>query len=202
MAPQRAEVSSLIGSLRESFGWSGSRTLLLEPVKTYVTKVTQKIRFRVASRSGFGRGKSMTRSEVLLAILAASEGRPFTPVQIQKAAFLVTTNLPRLVNAGPNFGFVPYDYGPFDQSVYSEAETLAAQRDVEITRREGVRWNQYAASDKGIERGTKILDKMSESQRDYVKKISQWVRALSFEQLVKAIYAQYPDMKENSIFRG
>ena len=31
---------------------------------------------------------------------------------------------------------------------------------------------------------------------------SAWVRSMRFEDLVKAIYTQYPDMRVNSIFRG
>jgi hypothetical protein len=32
--------------------------------------------------------------------------------------------------------------------------------------------------------------------------VSDWVRAQSFNSLVKAIYDAYPEMKVNSIFRG
>jgi hypothetical protein len=59
----------------------------------------------------------MTRSELILALLAAAEGRPYTPVQIQKAAFLVTRNLPQVMGEEQPFEFVPYDYGPFDADV-------------------------------------------------------------------------------------
>jgi hypothetical protein len=144
----------------------------------------------------------LTRHEVLLAILAASNGRPYTPVQIQKAAFLVTRNLPQLVNEGPNFTFEPYDYGPFDQSVYADCEQLARNGSVEIISQDGVRWNRYAASDTGIELGTRLLESMPQRDSDYLKSVSSWVRSQSFVGLVKAIYNQYPEMKVNSIFGG
>jgi hypothetical protein len=144
----------------------------------------------------------MTRREVLLAILAASQGRPYTPVQLQKAVFLVTKNLPGLVSSGQKFRFVPYDYGPFDQNVYVEAETLSANGDAEISQSSQGRWNVYSASDKGIAGGERILSTMTERQRDYVRRVSTWVRGLRFEELVRAIYTQYPEMKANSIFRG
>jgi hypothetical protein len=51
----------------------------------------------------------MTRGDLVLALLAAAEGRSYTPVQLQKAAFLATTNLEGLVDNGPAFHFVPYD---------------------------------------------------------------------------------------------
>lgn len=144
----------------------------------------------------------MTRGEVLLAILAASQGRPYSPVQIQKAAFLVTKNLPDLVDIGPNFDFSPYDYGPFDQNVYSEVDGLSRAGLAEIIQQDGVRWNRYAASDSGIADGEAILAGMSERDRSYINNVTSWVRAQSFESLVKSIYVQYPEMKANSIFRG
>ena len=117
----------------------------------------------------------MTRDDVLLAILAASNGRPYTPVQIQKAVFLVTRNLPRLVTQGNNFDFEPYDYGPFDQNVYAEAEALSRNGLAEIIRQDGVRWNKYAASDTGVGRGEQILESMTERERSYVREVAQWV---------------------------
>jgi uncharacterized protein len=144
----------------------------------------------------------MTRSEMLLAILAASGGSPYTPVQIQKAAFLVTRNLPNLVNEGPVYEFTPYDYGPFDQNVYADAEIMQHEGRVEIIRQEGARWNRYAASDLGVHHGQQILNVLRERERNYIVSLSRWIRAQTFEQLVKAIYAQYPEMRTNSIFRG
>lgn len=148
------------------------------------------------------KGYVMTRSEMLLGILAASDGRPFTPVQIQKAAFLVTRNLPNLVNEGPSYEFIPYDYGPFDQKVYSDAEIMQREGRVEIIRQEGARWNRYSASDSGVHRGNQILNALDERERSYIVSLSQWVRTQTFEQLVKAIYEIYPEMRTNSIFRG
>lgn len=144
----------------------------------------------------------MTRSEMLLGILAASDGRPFTPVQIQKAVFLVTRNLPNLVDEGPGYDFIPYDYGPFDQSVYTDAEIMQREGRVEIIRQEGTRWNRYSASDLGVDSGKRILNALGNRERNYIVSLSQWVRAQTFEQLVKAIYAKYPEMRTNSIFRG
>jgi uncharacterized protein len=142
----------------------------------------------------------MTRDDVLLAILAASGGRNYTPAQIQKAVFLVTENLPRLVTKGPKHHFEPYDYGPFDRHVYTDCEALAVEGEAEIL--QGPRWKYYAATDAGADRGNKILKKMSEPDRKYIVDVSKWVRSLTFEQLVQAIYDKYPKMKVNSIFRS
>lgn len=144
----------------------------------------------------------MNRRDILLAVLSASEGRPYTPVQIQKAAFLIARNMPHLITEGPNYNFAPYDYGPFDQDVYNDAECLARSGLAEITQEAGVRWKRYAATDAGVARGRELLATMHPGHNNYICRVSAWVRALSFEQLVKSIYDAYPEMKANSIFRG
>jgi hypothetical protein len=145
----------------------------------------------------------MTRTELVLAILAAAEGRPYTPVQIQKAVFLVSRNMPALVDSGRGFAFVPYDYGPFDSDVYQEAQLLKSVGDALVTPAENQsRWNTYSASENGVARGTAILDALPPGQAEYIRSVSKWVRSLNFGALVKSIYAAYPDMKANSIFKG
>jgi hypothetical protein len=144
----------------------------------------------------------MTRKDILLAMLAAAAGLPYTPAQLQKGMFLVTTNVPALVNEGPAFNFVPYDYGPFDRAVYDEASALQREELADIQPSGFGQWNVYAASTEGVEKGNEILARMSEPHRNYVVELSRWVRAQSFTSLVKSIYKAYPDMRANSIFRS
>jgi uncharacterized protein len=144
----------------------------------------------------------MTRGELVLAILAAADGRTYTPVQIQKAAFVVCDQFPDLIDEGPSFDFRPYDYGPFDSDVYSAIETLQAGGEAIIAPSPSGNWNTYAASDEGAERGQALLYALDEEVWQYIIKISNWVRALSFKSLVKSIYEAYPHMRENSIFKG
>jgi hypothetical protein len=144
----------------------------------------------------------MDRRDLVLAMLASAEGRPYTPVQIQKAIFLVCENLPKVIDGGPSFTFAPYDYGPFDSNVYAEAETLQALGCAVIAPSPYGRWNTYAASDDGLNRGRQILDGLDEPTRKYLKDTSEWVRRQSFSGLVRSIYEAYPRMRANSIFRG
>jgi hypothetical protein len=43
---------------------------------------------------------------------------------------------------------------------------------------------------------------MQPTAKDYVVNLANWVRQLSFQQLVASIYNKYPEMKANSVFRG
>jgi hypothetical protein len=153
----------------------------------------------------FGGGQvelSMDRRELLLAVLAAGGGRAFQPAQIQKAVFLITTNLPHLIHNGPRYNFQAYNYGPFDRNVYVEAEHLRDEGAALIAPSANGRWMTYAASDTGINRGQHILSRLTLKSRRYVGSVAGWVLAQSFGSLVKSIYDAYPEMKENSIFQG
>jgi hypothetical protein len=141
--------------------------------------------------------KEMQRSDTVLAILASAKGRPLTPVQLQKAVFLLDRN-----GVAKGFHFVPYDYGPFDRTVYDEAAVLARDGLVSINPAQWGRWNVYSATSEGIDAGEQILDGLPENHAKYVRDVVEWVRNQSFASLVKSIYQQYPEMRENSIFQG
>lgn len=142
----------------------------------------------------------MTRSEILLAGLAAGgENAAYTPVQVQKLFFLLDREAaPGL--GGPFFRFVPYDYGPFDQTVYLGIEDLAKQN-LALVQNTG-RYRVYGLTQPGQIEGRRLLNALHPSVRSYVENVARWVRQLSFQQLVAAIYNKYPDMKANSVFRG
>jgi hypothetical protein len=144
---------------------------------------------------------AVTRQQLLLAILAAAKGRPYSPVQIQKAVFLITRNLPNLVTEGDRFEFVPYDYGPFDSDVYLEAEELQRTGAATIASSGSGRWNVYSATDEGAKRGSEVLSRLAPQSRQYVENVSNWIRSQSFGSLVRSIYEAYPEMRQNSIFQ-
>lgn len=144
----------------------------------------------------------MKRTDLLLAALAAGEGRAFEPVQLQKALFLLTNNIGSAITEGDPYNFKPFDFGPFDKAVYDDAEQYQREGYVDIAESSKGRWNVYSVTEEGGERGKAILEQLPEAQRNYIKKVSDWVLAQDFAKLVKSIYEAYPDMRVNSIFRG
>jgi uncharacterized protein len=143
----------------------------------------------------------MNRLDLVLAILAAADGRPYTPVQIQKAVFLICDEFPELIDDGPEFHFEPYDYGPFDSDVYDEISRLENAGFADIAPSAYGNWNTYAASDEGVKVGRRLLGRLNADAGHYVERVSAWVRSLSFPRLVKSIYEAYPHMRANSIFK-
>lgn len=141
-----------------------------------------------------------SREEIILAALSPAGGVPHTPVQVQKLLFLVDRNLAPLIG-GPKFNFEPYHYGPFDQEVYSTLGELARRGLVEITRSGNGNWREYRLTPEGQFRGVDLLAALDERVRDYIERASDFVRRLSFTELVSAIYKAYPEMRERSVFQ-
>jgi hypothetical protein len=141
----------------------------------------------------------MNQREIVLACMAPAKGAEHTPVQVQKLFFLIDQNIADRVG-GPHFRFSPYSYGPFDKAVYEVLEDLAADGYVDIVRERT--WKNYKLSVTGQQEGQRLMDELPEPVRDYIKRLSEFVRALSFTQLVSAIYKAYPEMRANSVFQG
>lgn len=140
------------------------------------------------------------RDDYMLAVLAAGDPAPHSPVQVQKLFFLLDRRIPAMVG-GPHFNFEPYAYGPFDHHVYRALEALAEQGMVEIADRPG-RPRCYRLTADGLRRGRTALSNMRSEVRKYITDLSTWVRTLSFPELVASIYREYPAMRAKSVFRA
>lgn len=142
--------------------------------------------------------RAMNRSDLVLATLAsAGLDAAFSPVQLQKIFFLLDRRAPKLLH-GPHFNFQPYDYGPFDQTLYHELDVLQLSGLVR-TDTSG-RYRRYSLTPQGRAEGNAMLTRLPLSAREFVRQTVEWVRSLRFDQLVAAIYREYPEMKVNSVF--
>ncbi len=152
----------------------------------------------------FGKPKNgetkVKREEVALLVLGFAENSFYSPVQIQKALFLINEKMPEIFDDGEAYSFQPYDYGPFDASAYHDIESLERKGLASISW--SGRWKTYAISQKGLLRAKYVRKKLNSSQLERAQKISDLVRKLPFRELVAAIYRAYPEMKEKSIFVG
>lgn len=106
-----------------------------------------------------------------------------------------------MFDEGSKFNFVPYDYGPFDREVYVESGALELAELVSSNRSPNG-YTEYSVTDAGLQKAQELKDAMIPGDRDYVEKVVEWVRSLSFAKLVKSIYEAYPEMRANSVFVG
>lgn len=144
------------------------------------------------------RASGFHRINCLLAVLASARGEPMTPVQLQKALFLLGKRLPS-VGGRPFYHFSPYAYGPFDPNVYTDAEVLAISGDIIIEPSEYGRYKLYRISEDGLRKDGQLG--IDEDDRRIIDDVVEYVTSRSFQQLISDIYRQYPEMRVNSVFR-
>ncbi len=174
--------------------WTSKIPLALDEIIHRIVEV-------LSIRGGGDMGKRLNRQDYTLAVMATQPGAVYEPVQVQKMFFLLDRNIGRSLG-GTYFNFRPYDYGPYDKAVYSELEALArmglAQSSVSSDWRQIRTFTLTAA---GQAKGQAHSNMLPDDARKYIQKISQFVRSLSFAELVGAIYRAYPAMKKNSVFK-
>ena len=139
----------------------------------------------------------MKRTDLLLKIIAAADGQPLTPAQLQKVAFYVGM---QFASELPDYyAFRKYDYGPFCVDVYRDAEKLEREGKVTISIHPRGGWRQYAATLDGIRAEVEGIP--NEISTYIIEKV-RWARAISFPELVRAVYQEFPQFRENSVFSG
>lgn len=141
----------------------------------------------------------MTKAqEHILAVLSSSKGASYSPVQLQKLFFLIDKTVGNIIG-GPYFNFEPYHYGPFDKEVYSNIELLS-RIDLVDSNKSSSNHRSYRLTVSGQEYGERILSSYPLEYQTYFSKIDEFVRSLSFQELIETIYKHYPETRVNSIF--
>lgn len=134
-----------------------------------------------------------------LLVLSAASGATLSPVQLQKALFLFGKNAPGAIK-GAFYNFKPYNYGPFDATVYADARTLDAEGLAVAGERPSRSWSEYSITPDGMKRAAEIEAELSPEAKSYLASIVAWVRRVSFEDLLRTVYARYPEYAANSVF--
>jgi hypothetical protein len=142
----------------------------------------------------------MKREDWLLLALACADDSGLSPVQLQKVLFVLGREMPNI--AGDRYyEFNPYHYGPFDANVYRDATWLSVQGLVSVSTDESA-LRHYSITHLGQARASKLRGGATAAALDYLTRVVAWAQGLSFSQLVKSIYAHYPETSVNSVFRG
>ena len=145
--------------------------------------------------------KPLRNRDIMLLVIAAAGDTGLTPVQLMKSVFLIgqsgLSGLP-----SDFYSFIPYNYGPFNSDVYRDAEVMVNERLVLEIREAGRDWSKYAITPAGFRHAKNLKRRVAGEFSDYIDAIVNWVKSLTFSGLLRAIYAKYPEMRENSVFQS
>ena len=86
--------------------------------------------------------------------------------------------------------------------MYDELDSLSEGGFVEIIDPGGLQVRNYRLTSEGLEEGERAMNSVgiSDNARRFAIEAVDFVRSLSFSELVASIYNAYPDMKVNSVF--
>jgi len=142
----------------------------------------------------------MDKESITLLVIAADPDGGLSPVQLQKSLFIVgQSGLEEL--PADYYEFSPYNYGPFTSEVYSVVDILEGQEMVRKVITGGDDFYRYALTPAGRARAEEVRKGSHGSLCDYIDTTVRWVCSLSFDELLRAIYAKYPGYAINSVFQ-
>lgn len=139
----------------------------------------------------------MTKSDLILIFLLSGQGRPVGAIELQKGIFLIQQNLPDF----QLFDFSAGDYGPVSISIYEEMGDLVESGQVFPILVKGSFARHWAISLEGAKRAKIAKKPLSMDQSNYIKSLGNWIRALSFKEIVSAVKREYPRYFGNSVFQ-
>lgn len=137
----------------------------------------------------------VSRSDILLAILAAANGKELSRVHLQKVAFLVSEEFKGKLPAD-FYKFDKHNYGPFCHDITVDTDELLYWGSIKATAGAENHAEMYSISQQIDLDQLRLTDDI----KCFIKDTVAWVADMSFSKLVRAIYLRYPEFLERSIF--
>jgi uncharacterized protein len=130
--------------------------------------------------------------------LGASGPEALDPIRVQKGLFLLSQRGP----AAALYEFRPYNWGPFSSDVYSDLDDLTARGYLAGTRVPGRSWSTYTVTTLGHQRAGQVAARVGAPSVGWLRSAREFLTTRSFPQLLRDIYAAYPEFARNSHFAG
>ena len=143
----------------------------------------------------------LTRQDWLLIALSRSPDGVMSPVQIQKALFLFGQEVGASIGT-KFYSFEPYDYGPFDAAIYADLRRMTGAGHVRAEWSSERSWKSYTITRSGRNAALVLETDADTRLTEFLGRIVVWVREQSFSDLLRSVYAAYPEFAVNSVFRG
>lgn len=125
--------------------------------------------------------------------------KPIDRVRVQKAMFLFAQR--SQASEAEKYHFQPYHYGPFSFEIYPDLEKLIAEG---LIRGEEVPWLSspvYSLTGLGREQLEELKKHAPEPRVGLMRKVREFVTVRNFNDLLRDIYALYPEYAVRSVFQ-
>jgi len=143
--------------------------------------------------------RNVRKKDWALLVIDAAKQNTMSPIQLQKALFLLGQNIPK--DVGPDFyKFIPHNFGPFAQDIYDDVADLCIHGLIEEINKPGQSWPEYRISQAGRGEAEKIRAALAPKAKEYLDTLVPWVERQSFQDLLHSVYKAYPAFAEKSVF--
>jgi len=139
---------------------------------------------------------------VMMSQLAGGPGElyPLDRLRMQKAVFLLTQRgTPRWRQL---YSYKPYNWGPYSSQLRSDVESLVRNDFAEVEDVPGREYGRYRTTRTGEARAARTWADLTSAERDFIRSVRTYVTHKSFTQLLREVYAAYPEFATASQFSG
>jgi len=119
------------------------------------------------------------------------------PIRIMKGLFLFKMEFKEKLYGF--YDYKPYLYGPCSFEIYDDLLQLRLAGLVDEYSQPLSRWSYYRLTERGEAKAEQLIKEVSPDLLDRLKSIKMKVTELSFLNLLKEIYRQYPEYAKNSV---
>ena len=131
---------------------------------------------------------------------AADESEPLDRLRMQKGVFLLEMRGPASWKS--LYSFQPYDWGPYSRELQSDLASLMSEDLLEKEDFPLRRYMQYRTTLFGEHQIAASVRDLPRNHRNFVESVRRFVTTRSFTQLLRDVYAEYPQFAVNSRFQG
>lgn len=118
-------------------------------------------------------------------------------IRIMKGLFLWSQEGPE--SSRHLFAFRPYDFGPFDTSIYQDLDSLVATGIVSIEEIAGSSRRLFRLTPSGVRQFDLLKTEALTGEIEQLQDIKLRVTSMGFADLLKHVYAKYPEFAVNSV---
>lgn len=140
------------------------------------------------------------RQRWLLRLIGWGQGTfPWSQIPFMKAAFLLVKS--DIGFEGMDYAFEPYSFGPWDYQVTDDLDSLVQQGCLTMHPISWSRGIEYRLTDWGRKRIEDQASDVDDERRAIVVSVGTRVTAKHYAEMLKDLYAEYPEVATRSILR-
>ena len=142
----------------------------------------------------------MERRDLLLLFIAMPGGSYTTDrIRIMKGLFLLTQDGPKEIRGA--YEFRPYNYGPFDTSIYHDLERLETEGLIRIQASGVPGRDAYETTSQGEAKARDLEAGLQPVTVSAIRETKRFVTAVSFVDLLRHVYEKHQDYAVKSVAR-